>query len=77
MKRLILFCAIACAPVAPHLEGQTADASYFSAMRWRMIGPHRAGRVWTVAAEVPVYVIAFMLVFIFLRPINQFIYFQF
>jgi alginate O-acetyltransferase complex protein AlgI len=35
------------------------------------------GRAWTAAAEVSVYAVSFMLVFIFLRPINQFIYFQF
>ncbi len=37
----------------------------------------REGRSWAAVAEVPVYAVAFMLVFIFLRPINQFIYFQF
>ena len=28
---------------------QGADAPYFSDMTWRLVGPHRAGRIWTVA----------------------------
>lgn len=27
---------------------QISDAAYFSDLRWRLIGPHRAGRVWWV-----------------------------
>jgi hypothetical protein len=25
---------------------QTSDSSYFSDLRWRLVGPHRAGRIW-------------------------------
>jgi photosystem II stability/assembly factor-like uncharacterized protein len=28
---------------------QSPDAPFFSAMRWRLVGPNRAGRAWTVA----------------------------
>src|SRR5690349_5935437 len=35
-----------------HLRAQTPDPSLFSALRWRMIGPHRGGRT-VGAAGVP------------------------
>ncbi len=28
---------------------QSSDADYFSDLRWRLVGPHRAGRIWCVA----------------------------
>jgi len=28
---------------------QSSDAQYFSEMRWRLVGPNRAGRIWCVA----------------------------
>ena len=50
MKRVLLPLALLiCATLAVRADEQTNAAPYFSAMRWRLIGPHRAGRVWTVA----------------------------
>src|SRR2546422_2366803 len=31
--------------------GQQYDSTVYSGMRWRLIGPHRAGRVTTVAGD--------------------------
>ena len=49
MKQLIRSGTIVLSTLALSAPAQTDDTPYFSAMRWRMIGPHRAGRVWTVA----------------------------
>src|SRR5271155_5409210 len=38
-----------CAPAFAQQNPQAIDPSQYSAMRWRLIGPHRAGRVTSVA----------------------------
>jgi photosystem II stability/assembly factor-like uncharacterized protein len=43
-----LFAAMVCAAASP-LGAQTYDSSLYQAMRWRQIGPFRAGRVTAVA----------------------------
>ena len=35
--------------VAPPAQGQQVDSSYYDGMRWRLIGPYRAGNVYAVA----------------------------
>jgi photosystem II stability/assembly factor-like uncharacterized protein len=44
---LLLLVAACLAPRA--VAHQSSDAAFFSDMRWRLVGPHRAGRVSTVA----------------------------
>ncbi len=34
---------------APRANAQPPEGEFFSAMKWRLVGPNRAGRVWTVA----------------------------
>jgi photosystem II stability/assembly factor-like uncharacterized protein len=41
-KHLLLF--LVTVIVLSSIEAQTIDSKYFSAMKWRMIGPHRGGR---------------------------------
>jgi photosystem II stability/assembly factor-like uncharacterized protein len=51
MRRLSVVLALVTltgATLAPGVLAQTSDAPYFSALRWRLVGPHRAGRVWWV-----------------------------
>lgn len=48
MKRLAIVCLLLCAGLALHARDDS-DATYFAGMRWRLIGPNRAGRVWWVA----------------------------
>jgi len=54
-RRCLLFFLLAvitqfwCAPSFAQQNSQTIDPSQYSAMRWRLIGPHRAGRVTSVA----------------------------
>jgi photosystem II stability/assembly factor-like uncharacterized protein len=51
-SRLALLAALGAAVVAPQLVAQRAeqpDSRFFSEMRWRLVGPNRAGRVSTVA----------------------------
>src|SRR2546422_2509376 len=38
-----------CAQQSGQQPGQQDDSAVYSGMRWRLIGPHRAGRVTTVA----------------------------
>ena len=45
---LALFAAIA-VPASAQQSSRTVDPSLYSGMRWRLIGPHRAGRVTGVA----------------------------
>lgn len=35
--------------VAPRPAAQASDAAFYAGMRWRLVGPNRAGRVWAVA----------------------------
>ena len=41
--------AVALATVVGHAQSQQVDSSYFAGMRWRLIGPYRAGNVYAVA----------------------------
>src|SRR5271156_6581622 len=45
----ILLLAACAAPLLAQETNQTIDPSLYSAMRWRLIGPYRAGRVSAVA----------------------------
>ena len=47
MKRLILSGIMAAAAFTAG-GAQANDANYFSDLQWRLVGPHRAGRVWWV-----------------------------
>jgi len=54
MKRLAVFLVlmvalVALSDAAPSSAAQSSDTHYFSDMRWRLVGPHRAGRIWCVA----------------------------
>jgi photosystem II stability/assembly factor-like uncharacterized protein len=33
----------------PSMTAQSSDAAFYADMRWRLVGPNRAGRVWAVA----------------------------
>ncbi len=51
-RLLLLACALALAggaPFARFTRAQPSDAAWFDALRWRLIGPFRAGRVSAVA----------------------------
>jgi len=43
---LLLSCGIV---LAGALAAQSPDSSFYSELRWRQVGPNRAGRVWAVA----------------------------
>jgi photosystem II stability/assembly factor-like uncharacterized protein len=49
MKRLIGAGILACAALTTGGSAQSTDANYFSDLHWRLVGPHRAGRVWWVS----------------------------
>ena len=42
--RIFIICIMAIFFVLPDTNAQTADSHLFSSLKWRMIGPHRAGR---------------------------------
>ena len=46
---LAVIIQFACAPSFAQQNSATIDPTMYSAMRWRLIGPHRAGRVTSVA----------------------------
>ncbi len=48
MKRLTI-CAVVLGAAAIGAAGQSSSGDYFSDLRWRLVGPHRAGRIWWVA----------------------------
>jgi photosystem II stability/assembly factor-like uncharacterized protein len=39
----------ACVFIEPRATAQQQDGGFFAGMRWRLVGPNRAGRVWAVA----------------------------
>ncbi|MGD8328230.1 MAG: hypothetical protein PVJ49_02260 [Acidobacteriota bacterium] len=50
MKRLTLLLLLCMgATIGLHAAPQSSDAHYFAEMRWRQVGPYRAGRIWCVA----------------------------
>ena len=49
MKRLAAFLFLLGTTFTLATFAQTSDAQYFSDMKWRLVGPHRAGRLWSVA----------------------------
>lgn len=52
MKRAAALTLLTLLTVSLGLFAQSSspnDAQYFSSLRWRLVGPHRAGRLWTVA----------------------------
>jgi len=51
MTRRAVAVVVLCAGafVAPRATAQQSDGEFFAAMRWRLVGPNRAGRVWSVA----------------------------
>src|SRR5690348_15791529 len=46
---LAIFCLVPVRAQQTAASGSTVDPSLYSAMRWRLIGPYRAGRVSAVA----------------------------
>lgn len=51
MKRLaatLVLCILAGASFTFGALAQGSDAQYFSDLKWRLVGPHRAGRLWWV-----------------------------
>ena len=49
MKRLAAFLFLLGTTFTFATFAQTSDAQYFSDMKWRLVGPHWAGRLWSVA----------------------------
>ncbi len=49
MKQLALCIVFSGAAFTFGAAAQSSDEHYFSDMRWRLVGPHRAGRIWCVA----------------------------
>lgn len=49
MKRLAAFLLLLGTTFTLATFAQTSDTQYFSDMKWRLVGPHRAGRLWSVA----------------------------
>ncbi len=49
MHRLAALVGLAVTSLALGLSAQDADTQYFSDLRWRLVGPYRAGRLWAVA----------------------------
>ena len=49
MKGLTAFLVLIGGLVTLGAFAQSSDADYFSGLRWRLVGPHRAGRIWWVA----------------------------
>ena len=49
MKRLTVSLVLIAAAFALHPAAQSSDTDYYSGMRWRQVGPYRAGRIWCVA----------------------------
>jgi hypothetical protein len=50
MNRLVALVVLAFAsfPIIFELRAQGADGRYFSDFHWRLVGPHRAGRLWAL-----------------------------
>ena len=48
-RPLAMLVALLATAFATFAVAQSPDAPFFSAMRWRLVGPNRAGRAWTVA----------------------------
>jgi photosystem II stability/assembly factor-like uncharacterized protein len=46
---LLLFVVVGSSTGAPQVGAQASDEPYYAALRWRLVGPNRAGRVWAVA----------------------------
>ena len=42
--RVFITCMMAIFFVLPETDAQTRDPQLFASLKWRMIGPHRAGR---------------------------------
>jgi len=49
MRRLAVCLVLIGAALALRATAQSSVTDYFSDMRWRLVGPHRAGRIWCVA----------------------------
>lgn len=49
MARLTTLLVLLGAAFTLGLDAQGGDTQYYSGLRWRLVGPHRAGRLWTVA----------------------------
>ena len=49
MKQLALCLVFSGAAFTFGAAPQSSDVQYYSDMRWRLVGPHRAGRIWCVA----------------------------
>ena len=48
MKKLALCLSLLCATLTIGGAAQSADANFFSDLQWRLVGPHRAGRIYWV-----------------------------
>ena len=50
MKRLAALLLLLAASFSAGIAAQSGgDGARFADLRWRLVGPHRAGRLWTVA----------------------------
>lgn len=48
IRRLTMIVALIVGVVSIHAAPQTPSSDYFGELRWRQVGPHRAGRIWWV-----------------------------
>jgi len=56
MTRTVLLCLLS-ALLQGGSPASRGDARYFSGLRWRLIGPNRAGRAWVVAGVLYVFTV--------------------